>query len=962
MSIRAAAMLLCLSGLLTAVPARALIGEEPYVSFTPVEKAAALVEGGIAAPLWLDRNDHPGVLRAARDLQTDIERVSGIRPTLDTTATAPRGKVIVIAGTAGRSRVIDDLVAAGKLDVAGITGKWESFLVEVIERPASGIDRAIVIAGSDPRGTIFGLYDLSRQIGVSPWYWWADVPVKRHDALYVQPGRWVRGEPAVKYRGIFLNDEAPALSGWAREKFGGFNHEFYAHVFELILRLRGNYLWPAMWGSAFIDDDPRNAPLAHEYGIVIGTSHHEPMMRAHDEWRRYGSGPWDYSKNEAKLREFWRGGVERVRDLEKLVTIGMRGDGDEAMSEETNVALLQRIVADQRTLLREIMGREPSEIPQVWALYKEVQEYYERGMRVPDDVTLLWCDDNWGNIRRLPLPSERSRSGGAGVYYHFDYVGGPRNYKWINTIPIHKIREQMHLAWAYGANRIWIVNVGDLKPMEFPIEFFLTLAWDPSRWSADSLDDYSTAWAAREFGAELAPRIAALINGYTKLNGRRKPEMLAPDTYSLVNYREAERVLAEWSELVAEAQALYAKLPGESRSAFFQLVLYPVEASANLHELYVATGRNRLYALQGRAGANAQAERARALFAADGKLARAYHELQGGKWNHMMSQAKMGYVTWQQPDIETMPAVHQVRPRAGASMAVAIEGTTVAFPSYGSGEARLPPLDAIARGTRWIEIFNRGGKPFRYEVTADRPWISLTSPAGSVTDAVRIEVGAKWEPVPAGRSIATLTISADTGERVTVQLPLHKPAVPPPPGFEGFIETDGHVAIEAPHFSRTVSGEGMSWEVLPDFGRTLGGVTIAPVTAPTRQPGSTSPRLEYDVHLFSTGELDVELHFAPSLDFQGGEGLRFALSFDDEPPRVHRLSTEASLRDWSKAVADGVRRVTVSRRIDRPGRHVLKFWMVTPGVVLQRILIDAGGIRPSYLGPPESPRGAGTDS
>src|SRR5690606_25423735 len=261
----------------------------------------------------------------------------------------------------------------------------------------------------------------------------------------------------------------------------------------------------------------------------------------------------------------------------------------------------------------------------------------------------------------------------------------PRNYKWINTIPIHKIREQMHLAWAYGANRIWIVNVGDLKPMEFPIEFFLTLAWDPSRWSADSLDDYSTAWAAREFGAELAPRIAALINGYTKLNGRRKPEMLAPDTYSLVNYREAERVLAEWSELVAEAQALYAKLPGESRSAFFQLVLYPVEASANLHELYVATGRNRLYALQGRARANAQAERARALFAADGKLARAYHELQGGKWNHMMSQAKMGYVTWQQPDIETMPAVHQVRPRAGASMAVAIEGTTVAFPSYGSG-------------------------------------------------------------------------------------------------------------------------------------------------------------------------------------------------------------------------------------------------------------------------------------
>ncbi len=962
MLIRAAATLLCLAGLLAAVPARALIAEETYVSPAPVENGAALVQSGIAAPLWLDENDHRGVLRAARDLQADIERVSGVRPVLSTSSTPPRGNVLVIAGTVGRSRVIDDLVARQKLDVRAIAGKWESFLVEVVEQPAPGIGRAIVIAGSDQRGTIYGLYELSCQIGVSPWYWWADVPVKRHDTLYVQPGRRVYGEPAVKYRGIFLNDEAPALSGWAREKFGGFNHKFYAHVFELILRLRGNYLWPAMWGSAFIDDDPRNAPLAHEYGIVIGTSHHEPMMRAHDEWRRYGSGPWDYSKNAAKLREFWRGGVERVRDIEKIITIGMRGDGDEAMSEETNVALLRRIVADQRAMLRQIMGRDPAEIPQVWALYKEVQEYYERGMRVPDDVTLLWCDDNWGNIRRLPLPSERNRPGGAGVYYHFDYVGGPRNYKWINTIPIHKIHEQMHLAWAYGANRIWIVNVGDLKPMEFPIEFFLTLAWDPSRWNADTLDDYSTAWAAREFGEEHAAQIAALINGYTKLNGRRKPEMLEPDTYSLVNYREAERVLGEWSDLVAKAEALHARLPEETRPAFFQLVLYPVKASANLHELYVAAGLNRLYALQGRAGANAQAERARALFAVDGELVRAYHKLLGGKWNHMMSQAKMGYVTWQQPDIETMPAVHQVRPSAGASMAVAVEGTTVAYPSYGSGDARLPPLDAIARGTRWIEIFNRGDEPFRYEVTADRPWLSVSSPSGSVTDAVRVEIGADWASVPVGKTTARLTVAADTGERVTVHLPLHKPETLPPPGFAGFIETDGHIAIEAPHYSRAVQGDGVSWQTLPDFGRTLGGVTVTPVTAQTRQPERDSPRLEYDVYLYSTGELNVELHFAPSLDFQGGEGLRFATSFDDEPPRIHSLATEASERDWSEAVADGVRRVTVSHRIDRPGRHVLKFWMVTPGVVLQRIVIDAGGVRPSYLGPPESPRAVATTS
>lgn len=383
---------------------------------------------------------------------------------------------VVVAGTLGRSRAIDELVAKRKLDARAIAGKWESFIVEVVERPWAGVDRAIVIAGSDRRGTVYGLYDLSEQIGVSPWYWWADVPVVKHDTVYVKQGRTVRGEPAVRYRGIFINDEAPAMENWAREKFGGFNHELYGHVFELILRLRGNYLWPAMWGNAFADDDPRNAALAEEFGIVLGTSHHEPMMRAHDEWRRYGSGAWDYSTNEPRLREFWRTGVERVRDNEKIITIGMRGDGDEGMSEQTNVALLERIVADQRAMLEALTGRPAAQTPQLWALYKEVQDYYERGMRVPDDVTLLWCDDNWGNIRRLPLAAERQRAGGAGVYYHLEYVGGPRNYKWINTMPITKVWEQMNLASEYGATRIWIVNIGDLKPLEFPMEFFLTMA------------------------------------------------------------------------------------------------------------------------------------------------------------------------------------------------------------------------------------------------------------------------------------------------------------------------------------------------------------------------------------------------------------------------------------------------------------------------------------------------------
>ena len=946
LSLPALALLFC-SAAVFAAP-----GDPKYILFQPGKGAFPLVQGSNAVPLRLAAGDDPGVLRAARDLQSDIERVTGARPELLTSSDGSMAAALIV-GTLGRSSMVDDLVKSGKLDVRDIEGLWETFLIEVVEAPVPGIDRALVIAGSDRRGTIYGLYDLSEQIGVSPWYWWADVPVVHRDALFVKPVRQVQGEPAVKYRGIFLNDEAPALSGWATEKFGGFNHRFYAHVFELILRLRGNFLWPAMWGSAFIDDDPRNAALAHEYGIVMGTSHHEPLTRAHDEWRRYGEGPWDYAKNEERLRKFWRSGVERVQDYETLFTVGMRGDGDEAMSEETNVALLEQIVADQRNILADVIGRPSAEVPQVWALYKEVQEYYERGMRVPDDVTLLWSDDNWGNLRRLPTAAERERPGGAGVYYHFDYVGGPRSYKWLNTVPISKVQEQMNLAWHHGADRIWIVNVGDLKPMEFPTEFFLRMAWNPERWTHDRVDDYSRAWAAREFGSEHATEIAALINGYTKLNGRRKPEMLAPDTYSLVNYREAERVLGEWQHLVTRAERLESLLRDEYREAFFQLVLYPLKASAVVHELYISVGRNRLHALQGSVVANRNAARARELFDLDGALADRYHALGGGKWNHMMSQINLGYTYWQQPEIETMPAVSEVRPRDGASMAVAIEGSETAWPSYGAPGAVLPPLHAAAKGMRWIEVFNRGRDAFTYQVRSDHSWLQVTPDHGTVQDVVRLEVGVDWSAVPDGATTAVIGVEGSTGERIDIELPIHNP---PAPGrsFDRFFETDGHVVIEAPMASRSVSGSGVSWQTLPDFGRTNGAVAPMPVTAPVFDPAANAPRLEYDLYLYSSGDVTVELQCAPSLNFQPNEPLRVAVSFDDMPPQTIELATAATQESWETAVVDGVRRISSRHHIAEAGHHVLKLRMVTPGVVVQRIIIDTGGVRPSYLGPPAS--------
>ncbi|MDZ7375132.1 MAG: glycosyl hydrolase 115 family protein, partial [candidate division KSB1 bacterium] len=571
---------------------------ETFFSTEKLAGAFALSDAGKPAVLCASSQDYPGVLRVLRHFQADIERVTGTKPAISFDD-IPEANEIVIIGTLGKSQLIDKLVSDNKLDVSDIVGRWEASLIQVIEHPFSIGTSALVIVGSDKRGTIFGMFDLSEKIGVSPWYWWADVPPKKKTDIYILPGRHILGPPKVKYRGIFINDEAPALSGWAYEKFGGFNAKFYEHVFELILRLKGNFLWPAMWGRAFYDDDPENPRLADEYGVVIGTSHHEPMMRAHDEWRRYGSGPWNYEKNEAKLRQFWTEGIRRMGNYESIVTLAMRGDGDEPMSEEANIELLQRIVKDQREILKEVTGKDITTIPQVWALYKEVQEYYDKGMRVPDDVTLLLCDDNWGNIRKLPKLDDPPRAGGYGIYYHYDYVGGPRNYKWLNTNQISRVWEQMHLAYEYDARQIWIVNVGDIKPMEFPISFFLDYAWNPEIFPAEYLPEYTRLWSEKQFGLRYAKEIAHILTSYTKFNSRRKPELLSPDTYSLVNYREAETVVSDYKKLEEQARTVYDALPAEYQDAFYQLVLHPVEACANLNELYVTVGKNRLYAKQG---------------------------------------------------------------------------------------------------------------------------------------------------------------------------------------------------------------------------------------------------------------------------------------------------------------------------------------------------------------------------
>lgn len=794
-----------------------------------------LFESGSRLKILTNETALPGIKIAVKNLQADFYKVTGVEPDLGTEIINSNQPVLII-GTVGVDQSIDELIKKGKLNKDELSGKNEKYLIQNVTDPFDGIKEAIVIAGSDKRGTIYGIYELSKQIGVSPWYYWADVPIEKRSVLSFERGTYTDGEPAVKYRGIFLNDEAPALSGWSHTVFGGYNHKFYEKVFELILRLKGNFLWPAMWNNAFYDDDPLNGPLADEYGIVMSTSHHEPMALAQKDWHRKGNGAWNYNTNSKNLKSFWKSGIERSNNWERVVTIGMRGDGDEAMEEGTNIALLEKIVKDQRNIITQVTGKRAEETPQVWALYKEVQDYYDHGMRVPDDITLLFCDDNWGNVRKLPELDSKPRKGGYGMYYHFDYVGGPRNSKWINISPVQRIWEQMNLTYQHGVDKIWVVNVGDLKPMEYPISFFLDMAWNPDQFNADNLLQHTEQWCAQQFGEKYAKESARIINLYTKYNRRVTPELLNEKTYSLENYNEFETVVNDYRNLVIDAMRVYYLIPDTYKDAFDQLVVFPVNACSNLYEMYYAVAKNRFYVDQKDIQANYWADKAKECFERDSLLTLHYNnDIANGKWPHMMDQVRIGYTTWQQPDRSIMPKVEYI-----------------------------------------------------------------------------------------------------------MQTAQYKEKV--------FEEADGYVSIEAENYSRQQSEGNIEWTVIPHFGKTLSGITTLPVTS---SPENKSVYLEYDMDMKTIGEGNLIILTAPTLNFNSNRGLRYAVSIDGGEEQVVNINGhyKGELGKWQ---AESIIETSSKFKISTTGRHTIRFRVLDAGIVLQKIMLDMGGLKPSYLGAPQS--------
>ena len=610
------------------------------------ENYFGLIKNNIPNNILIDDNEDEGIKIAVRNLQNDFKQVCGNLPKLVNT---PNDKKVIIIGSV-QSKYIKELIKAKKIDSNQLKNKNEKYIITVVDNPFDNIEEALVIAGSDKRGSIYGVYELSEQIGVSPWYDWADVPIEKKENLAIKKGYYTAEEPAVKYRGIFLNDEAPCLTGWVKNTYNTNygDHRFYSRVFELILRLRGNFLWPAMWNWAFYQDDPLNSKTADEMGVIISTSHHEPMARNHQEWARNRNeyGKWNYISNQKTIDNFFIEGIERIKNTEDVITIGMRGDGDEAMCVDADVELLERVVKNQRKIIEKYTGKSANKTPQVWALYKEVLDYYDKGMRVPDDVIMLLCDDNWGNVRRLPNKEERKHPGGWGMYYHVDYVGAPRNSKWLNVTPIQNLWEQMQLTYEYGVDKLWVLNVGDLKPMEYPITLFLDMAWNPTKYTPSTLLNHTKEFCEQQFGKENAEEAKRLLNLYCKYAGRVTAEMLDMNTYN-VNSGEWLQVSNEFIKLEAEALRQYISLKSEYKDAYKQLILFPIQAMANLYEMYFAQAMNHKLYNENNPKANDWADLVEKAFNRDKELSFDYNNvMSNGKWKNMMIQKHIGYTSW----------------------------------------------------------------------------------------------------------------------------------------------------------------------------------------------------------------------------------------------------------------------------------------------------------------------------
>ena len=933
------------------------------------------------AAILYDASDAAVVKRAAELFAADVEAVTGRRPQV-TSATGETGPAVIV-GTVGGSALIRRLSEAGKIDTAPLEGAWERYLIQTVANPLPGIRKALVIAGSDRRGAAYGLFTLSELIGVSPWYWWADVPVKKHAVLHVDAPPTYSQTPSVRYRGIFLNDEDWGLTPWASQTFeperGNIGPRTYAKVCELLLRLKANYLAPAMHPvSTSFNQIPENKLVADTFAIVMGSTHCEPLLlNTASEWDTQTMGPWNYDKNKEGINRVLTQRVRENSPYENVYTLALRGLHDGAMSTtlpmHEKVRMLQQALLDQRRILAENIDRPVETVPQAFTPYKEVLEIYSNGLELPDDVTIVWPDDNYGYMKRLSGVREQRRTGRSGVYYHVSYLGVPHSYLWFSTTPPSLMYEELRKAYDTTADRLWLLNCGDLKGSEMQVSLFLDMAWDIGRFTADNVVTYPARWLAGIFGEAYYDRLEAMTREHLRLAFPRKPEymgwgyhwnrfdhnceQLTDTDFSFTNYDEAPRRLEAYRKLGARAEALLHEIGDEARPAFYQLVYYPLRGAELMNRMTLGGQRNRWYARQGRAATNAVRDEVQRCYDSLQVITRGYNSLLGGKWNHMMSM-RQNYdgvsAYFNLPHLATHDAAGAPR----LALQVAGEDVTGARAFHA-----LPAFDNYLRRTYPVEIYNRGGGTLAWTAHASEPWVVLSKSAGKTADEERITVGIDWEKAPSGNAVPAQIVfrAGEQSEKVLVSL--FNPTAPSRAELRGiYVENNGCVSIPAAGCHRVRENDRIKITAVEDLGIEGPALQLGDPTAPLQIFRSRDvPCAEYDFYAFDAGSVDVYTYVLPTFplhadrDFRIGENTntdtKYSVQIDDGALATPSSSHVEYSQVWFESVLRNCAVNKSTLHIDKPGRHTLRIRVGDPGIVLQKIVLDFGGMKRSYLGP-----------
>lgn len=928
-----------------------------------------------------DATASTGLKKVASKVVSDYNRVTGKKASLkDTSDALLKADTAVFFGIVGDSPVLQMLEDKGLASFKDLKGKWECY--KFLSLHTDSIKNLLVIAGSDKLGAIYGAFTLSEKMGISPLSYWADTVVKKASSLKISFDAKASKEPSVQYRGFFINDEWPCYGNWTTDHFGGFTAEMYDHVFELLLRLKGNYLWPAMWSSCFSLDGPGllSYELASEYGIFIGNSHHEPCLRAGEEYSKvrgkgsiYGDA-WNYHANTEGITRFWKDSLDERGGFESIVTIGMRGEADSTIlgadsTLKDNIDLLKDVIRCQNKLIAETEKKYNKKFTKMLALYKEVEPFYygdkdtEGLCDWPDleDTILMLCEDNQGYLRTVPDAKMRKHKGGFGMYYHVDYHGDPISYEWINSTPLTTIWEQMSQAYDYGIKKLWILNVGDLKHNEFPLSYFMNLAFDFEKWGTkapNSTFEYTKQAVSMAFGNGMSDAkvttASEILTEQVRLNGMRRPETLNPFIYHPCHFGEADKMLARCDALEAKAKKFEKTLSSEEKTAWYSLCGFQVKATVNLLRMHLYAGKNRLFAAQGLKSANTYADLCKKAIETDEALKTEWRKFHDGKWTGMEMAPHIGFIKWNE-DGSRYPVVSYVHPYDRPRLFVMKEDDERVYDKKYGPLMNIDVKDFCFEGfdTVKIKVANTGKGFLDMKVEMpDCKWLSMDGVPSKLENEHVITFFCDRSKLSDNLEEAVVKITGGdtsvlvtfTGKKTTEKLPKGT-VLPGPFGY----------SVMASDYVNAYAPEKTEWVSIEDYGIFEHGIKVYPDTFKFKK--GDEPYSEYFFYAEEDGEYTLNTDFAPTNPLSRKNLLRYAVSVNDGKdkvldtvPRNYKAGSNGC-PEWGKGTLDHRHSCYTAVNLKK-GVNSIKVKMVDPGMVLLKLSLYKDNPPASYLGIP----------